>query len=78
MEPRSKIFVITAVRHNCGRYNFQVRFTVSGIGSLGGSHMNVMLGVRDITNTSAVLDWMVPDDKPIVGFKVSWGSDHEF
>ena len=32
--------------------------------------MNVMLGVRDITNTSATLDWMVPDDKPIVGFKV--------
>ena len=32
--------------------------------------MNVMLGVRDITNTSATLDWIVPDDKPIVGFKV--------
>lgn len=43
---------------------------VSGVDGLGGSHMNVMLGVRDITNTSATLDWMVPDDKPIVGFKV--------
>lgn len=32
--------------------------------------MNVMLGVRNITNTSATFDWMVPDDKPFVGFKV--------
>ena len=38
--------------------------------------MNVMLGVRDITNTSAILDWIVPDDKPIVEFKVGSKQNH--
>lgn len=42
-------------------------FMSSGIGG----HINVMLGVRDITNASAVLDWVIPDDKPIAEFKVS-------
>ena len=38
--------------------------------------MDVMLGVRDITNTSATLDWIVPDDKPFVGFKVGSKQNH--
>lgn len=37
-------------------------------------HENVMLGVRNVTNTSAILEWETPKDRPILKFKVSLDS----
>ena len=34
-------------------------------------HENVVLGVRNITNTSAILEWDTPEERPILKFKVS-------
>ena len=34
-------------------------------------HENVIFGVRNITNTSAILEWDTPGDRPILKFKVS-------
>ena len=46
-------------------YNFD-----TGIGDSYSDHGKVILGVRDITNSSATLDWSVPEDKPVLEFKV--------
>ena len=34
-------------------------------------HESVVLGVRNVTNTSAILEWDTPEDRPILKFKVS-------
>lgn len=42
----------------------------AGIGNSHSDHGKVILGVRDITDSSAMFDWSVPEDRPILEFKV--------